>query len=113
MQISKADNIFLLSERGYSKLINIMNTDLAWEIHDKIMDEYFNMREQITDSYMIQDSIKRAKRWIEEEKERLLLKETIQVQQPKVEYHDKVLNPGKLVTTTDIAKDLSMTAQGL
>ncbi|MDI0267284.1 phage antirepressor KilAC domain-containing protein [Clostridioides difficile] len=113
MQISKADNIFLLSERGYSKLIKIMDTDLAWEIHDKIMDEYFNMREQITDSYMIQDSIKRAKRWIEEEKERLLLKETIQVQQPKVEYHDKVLNPGKLVTTTDIAKDLSMTAQGL
>ncbi|MCC0662438.1 phage antirepressor KilAC domain-containing protein [Clostridioides sp. ZZV15-6597] len=113
MQISKADNIFLLSERGYSKLIKIMDTDLAWEIHDKIMDEYFNMREQLTDSYMIQDSIERAKRWIEEEKERLLLKETIQVQQPKVEYHDKVLNPEKLVTTTDIAKDLGMTAQAL
>ncbi|MCC0735243.1 phage antirepressor KilAC domain-containing protein [Clostridioides sp. ZZV14-6009] len=113
MQISKADNIFLLSERGYSKLIKIMDTDLAWEIHDKIMDEYFNMREHLVDSYMIQDSIERAKRWIEEEKERLLLKETIQVQQPKVEYHDKVLNPDKLVTTTDIAKDLGMTAQGL
>ncbi|HBF2882009.1 phage antirepressor KilAC domain-containing protein [Clostridioides difficile] len=111
--ITQADNIFLLSERGYSKLIKIMDTDLAWEIHDKIMDEYFNMREQLTDSYMIQDSIERAKRWIEEEKERLLLKETIQVQQPKVEYHDKVLNPDKLVTTTDIAKDLGMTAQAL
>ncbi|HBF4731997.1 phage antirepressor KilAC domain-containing protein [Clostridioides difficile] len=113
MQISKANNIYLLSERGYSKLIKIMDTDLAWEIHDKIMDEYFNMREQLIDSYMIQDSIERAKRWIEEEKERLLLKETIQVQQPKVEYHDKVLNPDKLVTTTDIAKDLGMTAQAL
>ncbi|EIS9524025.1 phage antirepressor KilAC domain-containing protein [Clostridioides difficile] len=113
MQISKADNIYLLSERGYSKLIKIMDTDLAWEIHDKIMDEYFNMREHFIDSYMIQDSIERAKRWIEEEKERLLLKETIQVQQPKVEYHDKVLNPDKLVTTTDIAKDLGMTAQAL
>lgn len=111
--ITQADNIFLLSERGYSKLIKIMDTDLAWEIHDKIMDEYFNMREQLTDSYMIQDSIERAKRWIEEEKERLLLKETIQIQQPKVEYHDKVLNPDKLVTTTDIAKDLGMTAQAL
>lgn len=44
MQISKADNIFLLSERGYSKLIKIMDTDLAWEIHDKIMDEYFTMK---------------------------------------------------------------------
>ncbi|WP_219712126.1 phage antirepressor KilAC domain-containing protein, partial [Clostridioides difficile] len=28
-------------------------------------------------------------------------------------YHDKVLNPDKLVTTTDIAKDLGMTAQAL
>lgn len=111
--ITQADSIYLLSERGYSKLIKIMDTDLAWEIHDKIMDEYFNMREQFIDSYMIKDSIERAKRWIEEEKERQLLKEKVQFQQPKVEYHDKVLNPDKLVTTTDIAKDLGMTAQAL
>ncbi|WP_245396219.1 phage antirepressor KilAC domain-containing protein, partial [Clostridioides difficile] len=32
---------------------------------------------------------------------------------PKASYHDKVLNPEKLVTTTDIAKDLGMSAQGL
>jgi prophage antirepressor-like protein len=35
---------------------------------------------------------------------------------PKVKYHDEVLNPTtyiKLVTTTEIAKDLSMTAQSL
>lgn len=48
MQISKAKNIYLLSERGYSKLIKIMDTDLAWEIHDKLMDEYFSMREIIS-----------------------------------------------------------------
>ncbi|WP_227863395.1 phage regulatory protein/antirepressor Ant [Clostridioides sp. ES-S-0049-02] len=32
---------------------------------------------------------------------------------PKASYHDKVLNPEKLVITTDIAKDLGMSAQGL
>ena len=47
MQISKAKHIYLLSERGYAKLIKIMDTDLAWEIHDKLMDEYFTMRQQI------------------------------------------------------------------
>lgn len=47
MQISKAEHIYLLSERGYAKLIKIMDTDLAWEIHDKLMDEYFTMRQQI------------------------------------------------------------------
>jgi len=46
MQISKAEHIYILSERGYSKLIKIMDTDLAWEIHDRLMDEYFEMREE-------------------------------------------------------------------
>ena len=46
MQISKAEHIFLFSERGYAKLIKIMDTDLAWEIHDKLMDEYFQMKEE-------------------------------------------------------------------
>ena len=39
--------------------------------------------------------------------------ETIETQKPKVSYHDKVLNGNKLVTTTDIAKDLGMTARQL
>lgn len=38
--ITQAEHIYILSERGYGKLIKIMNTDLAWEIHDKLMDEY-------------------------------------------------------------------------
>ena len=45
--ITQAKNIYLLSERGYAKLIKIMDTDLAWEIHDKLIDEYFTMREII------------------------------------------------------------------
>ncbi|MCC0731302.1 ORF6C domain-containing protein [Clostridioides sp. ZZV14-6048] len=49
--ITQADNIFLLSERGYSKLIKIMDTDLAWEIHDKIMDEYFTMKKKLNDPF--------------------------------------------------------------
>ena len=47
MQKSKAEHIYSLSERGYAKLIKIMDTDLAWEIHDKLIDEYFTMREVI------------------------------------------------------------------
>lgn len=46
-QINASKNIYLLSERGYAKLIKIMDTDLAWEIHDKLIDEYFTMREII------------------------------------------------------------------
>ncbi len=44
--ITQAEHIYILSERGYGKLIKIMDTDLAWEIHDKLMDEYFDMRDK-------------------------------------------------------------------
>lgn len=46
-QVLQAKNIYLLSERGYAKLIKIMDTDLAWEIHDRLVDEYFTMQETI------------------------------------------------------------------
>lgn len=46
MQISKSEHIYILSERGYAKLIKIMDTDLAWVIHDKLIDEYFELRER-------------------------------------------------------------------
>lgn len=44
---NRTKNIYALSERGYSKLIKIMDTDLAWEIHDELMDNYFTMRKII------------------------------------------------------------------
>lgn len=47
MEISKAEHIYLLSERGYAKLIKIMDTDLAWEIHDELIDRYFSMRQEL------------------------------------------------------------------
>lgn len=47
MEVSKSNHIYLLSERGYAKLIKIMDSDLAWDIHDKLMDEYFTMRAEI------------------------------------------------------------------
>lgn len=40
--ITQAAHIYLLSERGYAKLIKIMGKDLAWEIHDKVIESYFH-----------------------------------------------------------------------
>lgn len=41
------------------------------------------------------------------------LMEKIEEDKPKVEYHDNVLKPSKLLTTTKIAKDLGMSAVAL
>jgi len=38
--------IYLLSERGYAKLLKILEDDLAWEQYDKLVDGYFNLRGQ-------------------------------------------------------------------
>lgn len=47
-QINASKNIYLLSERGYAKLLKILEDDKAWEIYDELVDNYFNMRaEQI------------------------------------------------------------------
>ncbi|MDU4727666.1 ORF6N domain-containing protein [Clostridium sp.] len=35
---------YLLSERGYSKLLKILEDDVAWEQYEKLVDGYFNMR---------------------------------------------------------------------
>lgn len=40
---------FILSERGYTKLIKYMDDDLSWDVMDKFIDKYFAMR-QVIDS---------------------------------------------------------------
>ena len=53
--ITQAEHIYLLSERGYAKLIKIMDTDLAWEVHDQLMEEYFHLREEKQQQTLPQD----------------------------------------------------------
>ncbi|PGS62048.1 hypothetical protein COC69_32485, partial [Bacillus cereus] len=36
--------IYILSERGYAKLLKILEDDTAWVLYDKLVDEYFNLR---------------------------------------------------------------------
>ncbi|MED1404520.1 ORF6C domain-containing protein [Bacillus mycoides] len=44
--IAISKSIYLLSERGYAKLLKILEDDTAWELYDQFVDGYFNMREQ-------------------------------------------------------------------
>lgn len=47
MQISKAENIFLLSQRGYTKLVAMMDNsnDKKWDVMNNLIDDYFSMKE--------------------------------------------------------------------
>lgn len=46
-QVGNAKNIYILSERGYSKLLKILEDDFAWEQYDKLVDNYFTMRNSL------------------------------------------------------------------
>lgn len=77
--ITQAKNIYLLSERGYAKLIKIMDTDLAWEIHDKLIDEYFTMREIINSNVQ------------EPEDELMILSKAILIADKKIKEQAKII----------------------
>lgn len=45
--INRSNNIYILSERGYAKLLKILEDDTAWEIYDQLVDNYFSYRKTI------------------------------------------------------------------
>ena len=64
--------------------------------------------ESRTDSYMIEDPVARAKKWIEEETERQELRKTNKEMLPKAEFYDTVANTESLLSMGDTAKILDM-----
>jgi len=75
-------------------------------------------QQQNTHSYMIEDPVERAKRWIieQQEKQLLIAENSVKDQligelKPKADYTDKILQSTGLMTITQIAKDYGMSAQ--
>lgn len=118
MQIGKAEHIYILSERGYAKLIKIMDDDTSWDVHDKLVDNYFNMKEklktmtpQLTPKEKLQLAILNG-----DEVERLIalkeyedvitapLIEVIETQAPKVDFFDSFMNTSTTFNSTQVAK---------
>lgn len=125
--LNKSTNVYLLSERGYSKLLKILDDDFAWEQYDKLVDNYFNMREIINSNEQLkaqlllniykggQEAILSTRQLVDievKESTKPLL-DKIEVDKPKVNYYEDVLNTEGAMTTTQVAKGFNMTAQKL
>ena len=103
-QIANSKNIFLLSERGYTKLVAMMSNDneKKWEVMDKLVDDYFRMREALKPQ-LPQDYISALKALVESEEE----KQRLSLEKAKIEEEkNRLIHQGKLYTTTEIAKEL-------
>lgn len=68
----------------------------------------YSMTQQKPDSYMIEDKVERAKRWIEEQEEKQLLETRITELEPKAELCDKILDARLLVNFRDAAKEIGI-----
>ena len=120
----KENKCYLCTKLGCDFLANKFTGEKGILFTAKYVERFNQMEEELKKlyipSYMIEDPIKRAEKWIEEEKERQQLREENNLLKPKGEYHDKVLNPTdeengftKLLTATEVAKDLGMNAKQL
>lgn len=100
------------------ELCMVENNDLGRQFRKYFIEIEKQLKEiKKLDSYMIEDPIERAKRWIEEAEERKYLMEEnikkdeeIKVLKPKAEFTEKFLQDDTLYKATDIAKEVGMTA---
>ena len=100
------------------ELCMVENNELGRQFRKYFIEAEKQLKEvKKLDSYMIEDPIERAKRWIEEAEERKVLMEEnikkdkeIKVLKPKAEFTDKFLQDDTLYKATDIAKEVGMTA---
>lgn len=113
-----ASTLYLWTEKGAWLHAKSLNTDAAWDAYEMLVDEYYKILEE--HSYMISDPIKRAEKWIEEQKEKeqlhtksLMLEQRVNELQPKATYYDLILQNKSLIPISVIAKDYGMGAPTL
>ena len=117
---NRTKHFYILSEQGYMALVQLMRTEKAKEIRKRLRREYFSMRKLIQDSLSVKDKAILAIVKAQTEEERVAamsfyetkvtapLQKALETAQPKAEYFDGVINKGKLISTTTIAKDLGL-----
>lgn len=111
-------NCFILSERGYCKLIKYMDDDESWDVMDKLIDEYFRMKEVIKSDEQLKkelllklynggiDSVEAHKQLSALETKHLT--EKIETMQPSVDMAQKRRASDGLYTYTDCQKKFGL-----
>ena len=115
-QSNNAENrCYLVTKKGCELLGNKQSGEkgilfsLAYvERFNEMEKELKQSKELVLDSYMIDDPIKRAERWIEEQKEKQLLADKLEEQAPKVELADERLSMNGCISITDANKTFNL-----
>ena len=105
---------YLLNKDGMLMMLNSESTLVRYKTVEYINKLEEQLKQLQTPSYMIDDKIARAEKWIIEEKQRQALCEKVEKLQPKADYYDNVLvGNDELLTISQIAKEFGMTGRKL
>ncbi|AHZ16137.1 MULTISPECIES: Rha family transcriptional regulator [Bacillus] len=114
---------YLLTRKGCDMVANKMNgtKGVLFTAHyvTRFEEMETQLKKQLVPSYMIDNSIQRAERWIQEQKEReriesekLLLEQQVTEYQPKVEKYHQFLDADGLMDIGSLAKELNIKGFG-
>ena len=114
LKLSRQSGAWLINESGFYSLVFSSEMPKAKNFKHWVTSEVLpSIRktgsysiQQKVDSYMIEDSIARAKRWIEEEEERRTLKLTVENQKPMVMLAEERIDKKGCYSLTDVTKSL-------
>lgn len=103
---------YLLTKDGFT--LYMFNIQGYNDFKMAYINRFNEMERQLNSQFKLpQTYLEALEALVEKEKSLLLATQTIKEQQPKVEYHDKVLDTESCYTTTQIAKELEMSARQL
>ena len=114
LKLSRQSGAWLINESGFYSLVFSSEMPKAKNFKHWVTSEVLpSIRktgrysiQQKVDSYMIEDSIARAKRWIEEEEERRNLRLTVENQKPMVMLAEERIDKKGCYSLTDVTKSL-------
>ncbi|PRS04633.1 DNA-binding protein [Bacillus halotolerans] len=120
---NKSYKYYLLTRKGCDMVANKTNgtKGVLFTAHyvTRFEEMETQLKRQLVPSYMIDNSIQRAERWIQEQKEReriesqkLLLEQQVTEYQPKVEKYHQFLDADGLMDIGSLAKELNIKGFG-
>ena len=103
---------YLLTKDGFT--LYMFNIQGYNDFKMAYINRFNEMERQLNSQFKLpQTYLEALEALVEKEKSLLLATKTLNEQKPKVEYHDKVLDSESCYTTTQIAKELEMSARQL
>ncbi|ALG48587.1 Phage antirepressor protein [Clostridium perfringens] len=109
-----------VTRKGCEMLAHKSTGDKGILFTAKYIERFHEMENQIRDSYMIADPVKRALAWAEEEKQRLLLEAEnrekqllIEEYKPKVEVYDTILDTKSNLSIGEYSKSIGLGSRRL